>query len=181
MYIYLGAAPPQKNIEKDNQYVKLILHTPNNEGRLAGIYKNAMKRAVELYIFTAFLTEWDTSLELNKNCRRFKIVVGKDFGITRKAACKALLNWLPPSRKGQFMVADGLKGFHPKAIFWKDSDGRTFAVIGSSNLTKAAFETNYEANAYSEITAEEYSIAKKMDKHHREAIRWCIRRLDRKI
>jgi len=71
------------------------------------------------------------------------------------------MRWLPKSRKQQFMVADNIQGFHPKAMFWLDSQGNAFSLIGSSNLTKAAFQTNYEANAYSEISKEEYNKAKK--------------------
>ena len=58
------------------------------------------------------------------------------------------------------MVADGISGFHPKAVFWKNQSGNCFAIVGSSNLTKAAFETNYEANVFSKISVSEYSEAK---------------------
>ena len=58
------------------------------------------------------------------------------------------------------MVADGISGFHPKAVFWKNQSGNCFAIVGSSNLTKAAFETNYEANVFSKISVREYSEAK---------------------
>jgi HKD family nuclease len=126
--------------------MSLILHTPENTGELSDIYHRAMANAVELFIVTAFLTEWDTSLKLNADCRKFRVIIGKDFGITRKAACTALMGWLPPTRKGQFMVADRISGFHPKVVFWKETNGRSFAIVGSSNLTRAAFETNYEAN-----------------------------------
>lgn len=109
---------------------------------------------------TAYLTEWDRSLELNPNCRSFRVIIGKDFGITRKAACEAVMRWLPSKRKGQFMVADLINGFHPKAVFWKESTGECFAIVGSSNLTRAAFETNYEANVFSRISDSEYAAAK---------------------
>jgi len=116
-------------------------------------------QAVELYVVTAYLTEWDSSLELNANCKRFRVIVGKDFGITKKSACNDVMKWLPAERKSQFMVADEISGFHPKAIFWKSKDGKFFSLIGSSNLTRAAFETNYEANIFSEITSEDFDHA----------------------
>ena len=100
--------------------MKLILHTPDSDSNLSHYYQIAFKEAIELFIVTAYLTEWDVSLKLNQNCRRFRVIIGKDFGITRKAACEALMRWLPPRRKGQFMVADGISGFHPKAVFWKN-------------------------------------------------------------
>lgn len=141
--------------------MNLLLHTPDNESDLSLRYQHAFKQAIELFVVTAYLTDWDTSLELNPNCRSFRIIVGKDFGITRKAACEAVLRWLPPKRKGQFMVADMISGFHPKAIFWRETDGKYYAIIGSSNLTRAAFQTNYEANVFFNIPQNEYIAAKK--------------------
>ena len=101
--------------------MNLLLHTPNSDSELSKYYRHAFEQAVELFIVTAYLTEWDASLELNSGCRRFRVIIGKDFGITRKAACEAVMRWLPPNRKGQFLVADLIAGFHPKAAFWKDS------------------------------------------------------------
>jgi HKD family nuclease len=141
--------------------MRLILHTPENDGQLGRIYRHAMANAVELYIVTAFLTEWDASLKLNSGCRRFRIIAGKDFGITKKAACTAVMNWLPAGRKFQFMVADEISGFHPKAMFWKESNGKSFAIVGSSNLTRAAFETNYEANVHFRLTENDFVQAKR--------------------
>ena len=140
--------------------MKMILHTPNEKGMLSGYYRQAFKEAKELFIVTAYLTEWDGTLELNAACRGFRLIVGKDFGITRKAACEAVMQWLPAKRKSQFLIADLIDGFHPKAIFWTDGN-KCHAVIGSSNLTKAAFETNYEANVYSRISHAKYESAKK--------------------
>ena len=141
--------------------MKLLLHSPDSDNKLSQYYQRAFKQAVELFIVTAYLTEWDISVELNLNCRGFRMIIGKDFGITRKAACKAVMRWLPSKRKGQFVVADMINGFHPKAVFWKESNDKCFAIIGSSNLTRAAFETNYEANMFSEISDAEYAVAKR--------------------
>ncbi|MEI9929925.1 MAG: phospholipase D-like domain-containing protein [Rhizomicrobium sp.] len=54
------------------------------------------------------------------------------------------------------LVASSIDGFHPKALFWKEQGGGTYALIGSSNLTNAAFKSNYEANVVSAIKATEY-------------------------
>lgn len=140
--------------------MKQILHSPGIKQDLSTIYRSAFANAKELYIVSAYLTEWDDSLKLNSKWKSFKLIIGKDFGITRKSACWKVLKWLPKSRKQQFMVADNIQGFHPKAMFWLDLQGNAFALIGSSNLTKAAFQTNYEANAYSEISKDEYTKAK---------------------
>lgn len=141
--------------------MKLMLHRPDEEGQLSEYYQRAFESAVELFIVTAFLTVWDTSLKLNANCRSFRIITGRDFGITTKAACKQVMDWLPSRRKAQFMVADRIEGFHPKAVFWRESNGQSFAIVGSSNLTRAAFESNYEANVYFRLSEDQYLMAKK--------------------
>jgi HKD family nuclease len=140
--------------------MRLLLH-PQSKGELHRHYRRAFRNAVELFIVTAYLTDWDESLKLSRNCRRFRVIIGRDFGITRKAACEAVMRWLPPERKGQFMVADQIGGFHPKAVFWKEASGKCFAIVGSSNLTRAAFATNYEANIFCEISADDYRDGKK--------------------
>jgi HKD family nuclease len=139
----------------------IFLHSPNQNNELSKIYKSAFADATELFVVSAYLTEWDSSLKLNPNCKKFRLIIGKDFGITRKIACEACIKWLTKGRKYQFMVADNISGFHPKAIFWKNSAGKYFSLIGSSNLTRAAFQNNYEANIYSEISSNEYFLAKK--------------------
>jgi len=139
----------------------LLLHGPNIECELSRYYGRAFKNAVELFVVTAYLTEWDSSLDLNPKCRSFRVIIGRDFGITRKAACEMVMRWLPPARKAQFMVADRIGGFHPKAVFWKEEEGRCFAIVGSSNLTQAAFGTNYEANVFLPLSADDYVKGKK--------------------
>ncbi|ETR68424.1 MAG: hypothetical protein OMM_10542 [Candidatus Magnetoglobus multicellularis str. Araruama] len=141
--------------------MELILNLPNkNDDTLRKVYINAFSSAVELFLVTAYLTEWNSDLRLNSKCKRFRIIIGKDFGITKKSACKDVMRWLPKGRKSQFLVADAIYGFHPKAIFWKDKNGKHYSLIGSSNLSKAAFESNYEANILSEISEESFSDAK---------------------
>lgn len=136
---------------------RLHLHTPSAESALTTLYHKVFSKAVELVLVSAYLTKWDLGLKLNSNCESLRIVVGKDFGITRKAACRSLLNWLPARFKGDFLVAQGIGGFHPKALFWREANGKAYALIGSSNLTDAAFKTNYEANVVSELTPEEFA------------------------
>lgn len=141
--------------------MELILNFPSNkENNLRDVYINAFSSAVEIFVVSAYLTEWNTDLILNNKCEKFRIIVGKDFGITRKSACRDVMSWLPKGRKSQFLVTDDISGFHPKAIFWKDDKEKCHALIGSSNLTKAAFESNYEANIYSEISEQCFKEAK---------------------
>jgi hypothetical protein len=68
--------------------VDLLLHTPALERGLSLQYRRAFKHAVELFVVTAYLTEWDATLDLNPECHSFRMIIGKDFGITRKDACK---------------------------------------------------------------------------------------------
>ena len=138
----------------------LILHPSDAAGGLSDRYKQACANAVELLIVNAYLTEWDSSWVLNAACRHFRMIIGKDFGITRKSACRAVMNWLPPGLKARFMVAGQIGGFHPKALFWQEASGGTFAIIGSSNLTVAAFATNYEANVFCALSPSDYQAAK---------------------
>jgi hypothetical protein len=164
----------------------LVLHTPDSKSKLSRLYQQAFHNSVELFIVTAYLTAWDTSLKLKPKCRSFWLIIGKDFGITRKDACEEVMRWLAPERKGQFMVADRIGGFHPKAVIWKEADRKCFAIIGSSNLTRAAFETNYEANVFCPLseskclegkkgvkTIEKQSVVVSEDwvKNYKEAVR----------
>src|ERR1035437_260585 len=140
---------------------KLFLHTPDSKGELPSLYERAFREAIELFVVTAYLTEWDASLKLGEQCRRFRIIVGRDFGITRKAACVKVMGWLPPKRRSEFLVADRIVGFHPKAVFWREKDLKCYAVVGSSNLTVAAFKSNHEANAFVSLNEGEYLSAKR--------------------
>lgn len=136
--------------------MRLLLHPSIIDGELSLYYKRAFKNAVELYVVTAYLTEWESKLELNPKCRSFRVIIGRNFGITRKAACEKVMRWLPPKRKAQFLVADQISGFHPKAVFWKEAKNECFAIVGSSNLTHAAFKSNYEANVFLPLSEADY-------------------------
>ncbi|MCC9396199.1 NgoFVII family restriction endonuclease, partial [Enterobacter hormaechei subsp. steigerwaltii] len=58
--------------------------------------------------------------------------------------------------KFTLMVAQGIQGFHPKAVFWKNDKNEYYALIGSSNLTHAAFNSNYEANILTKISEQDF-------------------------
>jgi hypothetical protein len=47
-------------------------------------------------------------------------------------------------------------GFHPKVIAWKTHSGEHYCLIGSSNLSKAAFSDNHEANVLAKVSADEF-------------------------
>jgi HKD family nuclease len=135
----------------------LILLPDGSAETLQRHYRQALSKATELYIVSAYLTKWDAPAKLNPGCKTFRLIIGRDFGITRKEACRAVMRWLPARLKNRFMVADAIEGFHPKAMFWRESDGTCHALIGSSNLTRAAFATNHEANIYVRVSSAQFS------------------------
>jgi hypothetical protein len=140
--------------------LNLVLLPDGPGGALEKLYTRALAGAVELFIVSAYLTEWDPPTHLNASCKNFRLIVGKDFGITRKQACRDVMRWLPGRLKNRFMVAEEIDGFHPKAMFWKEADGSAHALVGSSNLTRAAFSTNHEANVYQRLSAAQFSQAR---------------------
>lgn len=140
-------------------FVELILVPSNEESSLSSRYANAFLQATELFVVNAYLTEWNSALKLGATCKVLRIIVGRDYGITRKDACRDVLKWLPKGKKFSFQVAE-IGGFHPKTIIWKNKQGEAFAIVGSSNLTKAAFHTNYEANFFSALNREDYAKAR---------------------
>lgn len=135
----------------------LILHPGSTE--LQKLYEKAFREARELYVVSAYRTTWNTKLPLRANCK-FQMIVGRDFGITRKQACRDVLKWLPANQKHNFHVAAYIGGFHPKAIFWTDQEKRHL-LVGSSNLTEAAFQSNFEANLY--LSADEKTFLSAVD------------------
>ncbi|WP_149137197.1 phospholipase D-like domain-containing protein [Cupriavidus campinensis] len=140
--------------------MEIILHTSQSRSVLGKHYLTAFKDAVELYVVSAYLTEWDGAIKLTPACKRFRFIIGKDFGITRKNACIDVLKWLPASRKANFLVADNITGFHPKAVIWRTAKGQAFMLVGSSNLSRAAFEGNVEANVLVPISEKAFEEAK---------------------
>jgi hypothetical protein len=121
-------------------------------------YRRAFQAASELYVASAFLTEWTPQADLNKNCRKLIFLVGTDFGITKKSACHNVLRWLPKKFASDFLAVPSMaaSNFHPKIVTWKDFHGQCYAIIGSSNLTQAAFNSNYEANVLLNISLSAY-------------------------
>ncbi|MBE2403685.1 hypothetical protein IL335_29820, partial [Klebsiella pneumoniae] len=100
---------------------QLFLHSDTpNEKELISIYEKAVSEAVELYIFSAYLTNWDVKNKLNSKLQEFKFIFGQDFGLSKKEAIRKVLKWLPSHLKFTLMVAQGIQGFHPKAVFWKN-------------------------------------------------------------
>jgi hypothetical protein len=137
----------------------LLLLPRNSQMSLQDVYRRALSQSTHLYIVSAYLTHWDIQEELSRQCESFKFIVGKDFGLTRKAACQHVLNWLPEERHEDFLAAEEIDGFHPKAVFWREQDGTCHALLGSSNLSKAAFSSNHEVNGYSKITRKTFDGA----------------------
>jgi hypothetical protein len=133
--------------------MELIFLPDPTSGRLRDLYTKAFKEAIELFVVSAFLTDWDKSVPLGGQCKALTVIIGMDFGITKKAACTALDAWLPERFKDRFLVSTGKAVFHPKAIIWRDANGHCHAVVGSSNLTRAGFGHNVETNAYNTITS----------------------------
>lgn len=135
----------------------LIFLPDKSATALATHYDNAFNKAVELYIVSAYLTLWEPPAKLNAQCRTLCVVIGRDFGITRKKACEEVREWLPARFKHRFLAAEDIVGFHPKALFWLEADGSHHALVGSSNLTRAAFSTNHEINVYSKLSASAFA------------------------
>lgn len=138
-----------------------IILTPDSKqpGQLRAAYDRAFKEATELYIASAYLTDWNPSKRLGSQCKHLSFFVGTNFGLSRKSAMLGVLRWLPKSGSFLFnaVLSGGLPGgFHPKIIFWKTSASKHFCVVGSANLSKAAFQDNYEANAFMPITKAEF-------------------------
>jgi hypothetical protein len=140
--------------------LNLFLHPVSSGRSIADLYKRAFAEAVELYVVSAYLRTWDTELTINSQCGAFAFIVGKDFGITRKQACLDVVQWLPPQRKSCFLIADGISGFHPKALFGKEKGGTCYSIIGSSNLSDAGWNTNYEANTFGKLSAHEFAAVR---------------------
>lgn len=145
---------------QEDEKMDLILLPNGNPAGLEHHYTRAFTKAVELYIVSAYLTEWDAPANLNKGCRTFRLIVGRDFGITRKQACRDVMKWLPGRLKNRFMVAEEIEGFHPKAMFWREADASLHALVGSSNLTRAAFSSNHEANVYLQPSQTQFALAR---------------------
>jgi len=138
----------------------LVLLPDATASALSSRYRYAFTQAVELYVVSAYLTHWAPPVSLPASCEIFSIIVGSDFGLTKKAACEAVMAWLPARFRHRFLVADDISGFHPKAVFWRDGDGVFHALVGSSNLSRAAFSKNHEANMYTTLTRSQFDAVR---------------------
>lgn len=139
--------------------MQIILNPNDGETlQLKDIYSRAFRDATELYIASAYLTDWDKSKKLGKTCKHVVFIVGTDFGLSRKAAMRNVLGWLPKRGSCLFLAAPQVAdcGFHPKVIVWRSKNDRCFAIIGSSNLTRAGFDSNCEANVFAQITDRQF-------------------------
>jgi len=133
----------------------VIYLNPTSDSLLYDGYVSAFENADEIFVLSAYLRDWK-KFELSDNCKNATLIVGKDFGITRKKALSDALIWKNEHDDiCHFFVTDKIDGFHPKIVMWKQGDKR-FLIIGSSNLTVAAFETNYEANLKIKIDEKRY-------------------------
>ncbi len=105
---------------------KLLL-SPNApiQNELRDVYNLALDEAEELYIASAYLTEWDTAYKLGTACKSLVFLVGTDFNLTRKQAMRNVLRWVPKQIAFSFKAIDAPSGnFHPKIVAWKAADGR---------------------------------------------------------
>jgi hypothetical protein len=137
-----------------------VLLSPNKSqpDQLRLIYARAIREATELYIASAYLTDWNGGQAVGKACKQIVFIVGTDFGLSRKAAMRNVLRWMPKRGSCLFLAAPKMTagGFHPKIVAWRSKGGRCYTLTGSSNLSKAAFGGNYEANAFCEISTEQF-------------------------
>jgi hypothetical protein len=141
--------------------MELIL-SPGNDGpkKLQAAYQRAAQRASELYIASAFLTAWPIKAHLSKKCHKAYVVVGTDFGATRKQALRDALKWLPPRFKHQMFAVKPSPGrsFHPKLLVWREG-AKYYCLVGSPNPTGAAFGGNYEATCQISLTRAQFETA----------------------
>lgn len=140
--------------------MKIILgQGADRVSELSKLYDTAVAEAEELLIATAYRTSWDVVSKPGRHCKRILFLVGTDFGRTRKSACRQVLRWLPRPVLSDFLAVTNLDegAFHPKLLAWKTPSGERYAIIGSSNLSHAAFESNIEANVLTRLTAAEYN------------------------
>jgi len=142
--------------EMETDMAKIFLNPEDNES-LKDVYTKVFQEADEIYLATAFLTEWSFSKVKLGSCKQFVAIIGTHFGLTKKQACRDLMKWLPESLRSHIYAFpfEQQSTFHPKVLVWK-KDEKFFSLIGSSNLTSAALNKNYEINVKNEIEAKDY-------------------------
>lgn len=117
----------------------------NTNEKAHPILTEAILNADEIWWASAYLTSWPLPKDCipNNNCSICKIVIGSDFGITRKAALVDLYKWGKPCSADLFI--NDTQGFHPKVLLWRQGN-RHYVFAGSSNLSVAAWSSNIELN-----------------------------------
>jgi hypothetical protein len=65
--------------------MELIFLPDPASGRLRDLYEKAFREAVELFVLSAFLTDCDKSVPLGAQCKALTVIIGMDFGITKKS------------------------------------------------------------------------------------------------
>lgn len=138
----------------------LLLTFPNDSGnnkRIFQIITDAILNADEIWWASAYLTTWPIPLDClpKNNCSTCNIVVGSDFGITRKAALLDLLKWKKQTSSNVFI--NNTQGFHPKVFLWRKGNKR-FVLAGSSNLSVAGWTSNIELNIRVPISKKEFDV-----------------------
>jgi len=144
--------------------MQLFLTSSDTEpDQLWKVYAKALSEAAELYIASAYLTDWTVNQPVARKCKEIVFIVGTDFGLTRKAAMRNVLRWMPKHGSCSFLAAPRTPGggFHPKIVAWRSRNGRYYTLTGSSNLSRAAFGGNYEANVLSPITVRQFRAVQK--------------------
>jgi hypothetical protein len=116
---------------------------------------DCLDRSSEVYIAAAWLRDGFSLQQLIKSKCRFQAVIGTDFGMTDPDSVKRL--WKSSDRADvvRLFPATG-NTFHPKLYLFKTSDGWE-SLVGSANMTAAAFADNYEAMAHLRLTAQEWA------------------------
>ena len=51
---------------------------------LQALYDQAIADAVELFIVSAYLTDWQPKQKITNKCRELFFIVGTDFGLTKR-------------------------------------------------------------------------------------------------
>jgi len=129
----------------------------DTNGKAHRILTEAILNADEIWWASAYLTSWPLSKDCipKKNCLICKIVIGSDFGITRKAALFDLYKWAKPCSADVFI--NDTQGFHPKILLWRQGN-RHYVFAGSSNLSVAAWSSNIELNIRIPIKKTEFEV-----------------------
>jgi hypothetical protein len=87
------------------------------------------------------------------------LLLARTSGSLEKRHCGQVLKWLPKKGTVVFGAVAGpaAGGFHPKVLLWRTASGDRHCAVGSSNLSKAAFTSNYEANVSATLSDVAYA------------------------